>query len=357
MSKSFGNYTDPNELMDQYSADSLRFLLLSSPLLSGEDFSLVEKDVGDIARKLSMIWNMYDFFTLYAEVDGWEFNGELKDPSEDLQNSLDQWIVSRVHQLIEEIGQHMDGYDLASAMKPILPFVDDASNWFVRRSRRRFWKSEDDGDKANAYRTLHYVLVRLSQAIAPFVPFLAEELYQKLTGGESVHLTDWPEVGHVNELVVKDMETVREYVNQALSLRASAGLKIRQPLAKLAVPTLGEFVDFKDVLTEELNIKEVVLGDELALDLEITPELYREGLSREVVRYVQAARKDAGLNVDDRIALSLSATGKELEEAIATFGDEIDKEVLATGEASSGDAYETTVKIDDFELRIKLHKM
>ncbi|HEY8993037.1 MAG TPA: isoleucine--tRNA ligase, partial [Candidatus Microsaccharimonas sp.] len=186
MSKSIGNYTDPNELMDQYSADSLRFTLLSSPLLAGEDFSLKDKEVGDVARKLSMVWNMYDFFTLYAEVDGWEFNGPLEDPSETLTNPLDQWIVSRLHQLIEDVEKNMDGYDIPNAVKPILPFIDDASNWFVRRSRRRFWKSEDDTDKNNAYRTLHYVLVRLSQVLAPFVPFLSEELFRNLTGEESV---------------------------------------------------------------------------------------------------------------------------------------------------------------------------
>jgi isoleucyl-tRNA synthetase len=356
MSKSKGNYTDPNELMDKFSADSLRFVLLSSPLLSGEDFTLQDKEVGDVARKLSMIWNMYDFFTLYAEVDGWEFDGELKDVSDDLENPLDQWIVSRVHQLIEEVGKNMEGYDVASAMKPILPFIDDASNWYVRRSRRRFWKSEDDGDKANAYKTLHYVLVRLSQAIAPFTPFLAEELYRNLTGGDSVHLTDWPEVGHVNELVVKDMETVRDYVNQALSLRAGAGIKIRQPLASLTVPTWGEFVNFEEILTEELNVKKVTLGEELLLDFNITPELHREGLAREVIRHVQAARKAAGLNVDDRIELSLSSDDTDLGETLRSFNDEINHETLATSTELTGEAYETTVKIDTAELQIKLRK-
>jgi isoleucyl-tRNA synthetase len=356
MSKSKGNYTDPNELMDKFSADSLRYTLLSSPLLSGEDFALQDKEVGDVARKLSMIWNMYDFFTLYAEVDGWEYDGNLQDPSEHLSNPLDQWIVSRVHQLIEEIEKNMDGYDIAGAMKPILPFIDDASNWYVRRSRRRFWKSEDDDDKANAYQTLHYVLVRLSQAIAPFTPFLAEELYRNLTGEESVHLTDWPQVGHVNELVVKDMEAVREYVNQALSLRAGAGIKIRQPLASITVPTLGEFVNFEEILTEELNVKAVEMGDELALDFEITPELRLEGLAREVIRHVQAARKAAGLNVDDRIALYLNSDNDELRETIAKFGDEIGRETLATEDDVVEGAFETSVKIDGAELSIKLQK-
>ena len=356
MSKSKGNYTDPNLLMDQYSADSLRFTLLSSPLLSGEDFALKDKEVGDVARKLSMVWNMYDFFTLYAEVDGWEFDGTLEDPSALLKNPLDQWVVSRVHQLIQDIEKSMDAYDIPNAVKPILPFIDDASNWFVRRSRRRFWKSEDDSDKELAYKTLHYVLVRLSQAIAPFVPFLSEELYQKLTGGESVHLTDWPEAGHINEPVVKDMETVREYVNHALSLRAAAKMKIRQPLASVTVPSLGEFVDFEDVLTEELNVKKVVQGDALALDLEITPELKREGYAREIIRYVQSARKNAGLNVDDRIDLSLVTTDEELQQTIAEFGSVIAAETLA-GSVTTGEyAHAETAMIEGKTLDLSLQK-
>jgi isoleucyl-tRNA synthetase len=356
MSKSVGNYTDPNELMDQYSADSLRFTLLSSPLLAGEDFSLKDKEVGDVARKLSMVWNMYDFFTLYAEVDGWEYNGPLEDPSESLTNPLDQWIVSRLHQLIEDVEKNMDGYDIPNAVKPILPFIDDASNWFVRRSRRRFWKSEDDTDKNNAYRTLHYVLVRLSQVLAPFVPFLSEELFRNLTGEESVHLTDWPTVGHVNELVVQDMETVRDYVNQALSLRAASKLKIRQPLASITVPTLGKFVNFEDVLVEELNVKKVIQGDALALDLEITPELKREGYAREIIRYAQSARKNAGLNVDDHIDLSLTTEDEELVQTIKEFGTVIAAETLA-GPISSGEyTHAETITIEGKNLQLSLQK-
>ena len=152
MSKSFGNFTDPNELMDKYGADALRFLLLSSPVLNGEDFALQDKDVADVARKLNMVWNMYDFFTLYADVDGWDSGldkGELPaDPTADLTSPLDSWIVSRVHQLTAEVDGHMQRYDLPNALKPILPFLDDASNWYVRRSRKRFWKSDNDADKA-----------------------------------------------------------------------------------------------------------------------------------------------------------------------------------------------------------------
>lgn len=357
MSKSYGNYTDPNELMDKFSADSLRFLLASGPLLNGEDYALQDKEVGDVARKLSMVWNMYDFFTMYAEVDGWEFDGELKDPGETLQNPLDQWIVSRMHQLTQEVERHMDGYDLPNAMKPILPFIDDASNWYVRRSRRRFWKSGNTEDKQAAYQTLHYVLVRLSMVLAPFTPFLAEELYQKLTGGESVHLLDWPTAGHVNQLVVDEMTELRSYVNEGLSLRAQGKMKVRQPLASITVPHLGEFVDYREILREELNVKDVVVGDVLALDMELTSELKREGLMREVIRHVQSARKAAGLNVDDRIVLALTASENELQEAVDAHREEILAEVLATTLSGGDYVYSTTVKIEGMELGISLQKV
>lgn len=357
MSKSYGNFTDPNELMDSYSADSLRFLLLQSPLLNGEDFALIDKDVADVARKLSMVWNMYDFFTMYAEVDGWEFNGDLSDPTGILKNPLDQWIVSRVHQLTKEVERHMDAYDIPNAVKPILPFIEDASNWYVRRSRRRFWKSGDDEDKNNAYRTLHYVLVQLSQVMAPFTPFLAEELYQKLTGGESVHLLDWPAGGVVNELVVKDMETVREYVNSGLSIRAKEKIKVRQPLAGVTVPTFGGFVDFEDILTEELNVKTVKQGDKLFLDLVISPELKREGFMREVIRHIQNARKAAGLNVDDRIVLSLRTESDDLRQAIIQFTDEIAGETLADKiETDASYSFSADVKIEGYALTVSLQK-
>ncbi len=361
MSKSLGNFTDPNELMDKYSADSLRFLLLSSPVLSGEDFSLQDKDVGDVARKLSMVWNMYDFFTMYAEVDGWEYDGTLEDPLEELSNPLDIWIVSRLHQLVAEVEEHMDGYDLPGAMSPILPFLDDASNWYVRRSRRRFWKSEDDGDKAMAYRTLHYVLVRLSYVLGPFTPFLAEELYHNLTGdSESIHLKDWLPAGRVNELVMNDMDTVRDYVNQGLSLRAKAGLKVRQPLASVTVPSLGEHVEFEPILMDELNVKAVRQGEEVAIDEKLTPALKREGLMREIIRHVQAARKAAGLNVDDRITLSLAThegdDASELRQAIDEHLQTIGEETLTEEFRDVDDGYEAVVAVEGHDLRIKLAK-
>ena len=380
MSKSLGNFTNPNELMDKFSADSLRFLLLSSPLLNGEDFALHDKDVGDVARKLSMIWNMYDFFTMYAEVDGWEFDGELRDPLSDLTNPLDIWIISRLHQLVAEVERHMDTYNIPDALSPILPFLDDASNWYVRRSRRRFWKSEDDGDKNDAYRTLHYVLVRLSYILAPFTPFLAEELYRNLTGdNESIHLKDWLTAGAVNDQALADMSRTRELINNGLSLRMKqdehqVSIKVRQPLqsAAYAGAKLAEY--YEQIMAEELNVKEIRwienLDEHLAdyevaegaikpeswieISKQLTPELKREGLMREVIRHVQSARKKAGLQVDDRIMLQLTTDDEQLRQAIDEHAEVIAAETLATFEQS--DAYSTTVVIEGAELQITLQR-
>ena len=472
MSKSLGNFTDPNELMDKFSADSLRFLLLSSPLLNGEDFALHDKDVGDVARKLAMIWNMYDFFTMYAEVDGWEFDGELVDPlsgqpvctslsstetasahresrssttgdtaelaalkqssylpdvddlnsraradvSEDeatigaVTNPLDIWIISRLHELVAEVERQMDAYNIPDALSPILPFLDDASNWYVRRSRRRFWRSskgaagaEDDGDKNDAYRTLHYVLVRLSHLLAPFTPFLAEELYHNLTGDdESIHLKDWLPAGAVDEQILTDMARTRELINTGLSLRMKkdehqASIKVRQPLQRAAYAgaKLAEY--YEQIMAEELNVKEIrwvehvdeYLADRDAtegtikpeswveIDKTITPELKREGLMREVIRHVQSARKKAGLQVDDRIVLHLvvgaepasqpaapgqaqpaSDAAAQLRQALEEHADTIASETLATmAPEQLGDAlYHTTATVDGAELQVSLAK-
>lgn len=368
MSKSFGNYTDPNELMDQYSADSLRFLLLSSPLFSGEDYSLIDKDVADVARKLSMVWNMYDFFTLYADVDGWEWDGSFDDPSTELTNPLDQWIVSRVHQLTKEIDENLAIYDLPNATKPIIPFLDDASNWYVRRSRKRFWKSDDDADKNDAYRTLHYVLVRLSHVLAPFTPFLAEELYQKLTGGESVHLRDWPEAGVVNDGVVAQMARTRQIIETGLSQRmfkdeVEQQVKVRQPLQTLSYGDEKLESALEQMIAEEVNVKRVVhvadVGEGfVSVDKTITPELHREGLAREVIRNVQSARKKAGLEVDDRIALALLTHSNDLREAITEYAETIKAETLTESLflESRDYAHLSDCKVEGTELIIGLQK-
>ena len=357
MSKSLGNYTDPNELMDKYSADALRFLLCQSPVLSGEDFALLDKDVNDVARKLSMIWNVYDFFCMYAEVDGWEFDGELKEP-EELGNELDKWIVSRMYELRNETTKFMEGYNLPDALAPVLPFVDDLSNWFVRRSRRRFWKSEDDGDKQEAYETLHYVLSYLALVLAPFAPFLAEELWQKMMGetAGSVHLQNWPEAGEVDADVLNKMFKCREIITEGLAMRMNKSetedqIKVRQPLSTLEYggKKLGEF--YENIVAEEVNVKKVVQGEAIKLDKTLTRELRDEGFARELIRFVQSARKKVGLNVDDRIRLSLS------EGVPGGFGETVKAEVLAV-EMTVGEnyGYDEVVSVEGKSVTISLEK-
>ncbi len=384
MSKSLGNYTDPNVLMDQYSADALRFLLLSSPVLSGEDFALTDKDVSDVQRKLAMIWNVYDFFTTYAEVDQWNSplssdsvnlssskESDLAQPENNPQitessliNPLDKWIVARLHQLINDVTEGMEEYNIPKVLAGVLPFVDDLSNWFVRRSRRRFWKSEDDNDKAEAYWTLWKTLTNLARVLAPFTPFLAEELWQNLAGDwdpeMSVHLQDFPtctELGEEMERILEQMARVREVINEGLKLRmqkneSEVQVKVRQPLAKLVyagekLPEWGE-----EIVKDEVNIKAVEQGEETWIDKDITEELAREGWTRELVRAVQSARKRAGLNVDDRIKLSVGAEVPE------EWHEMLKAEVLAEELVQNANfAYDEIVKVDGENITISLEKM
>ena len=363
MSKSLGNYTDPNLLMDQYSADSLRFLMLSSPVLAGEDFSLIDKDVSDVARKLSMIWNVYDFFTMYAEVDG--FDSDQAMAVSEFMNPLDIWLVSRIHQVRNQITEGMEAYNIPAALSSVLEFIDDMSNWFVRRSRRRFWKSEDDRDKLEAYSTLYYVMIYLAKILAPFTPFLAEELYQKMTGAgvmnseipESVHLLDWPEAGVIDEAVLVQMAKTREIITAGLAERmkkteTEAQIKVRQPLAKLVYA--GEKLDdfYEQIIMEEVNVKSVEHGEALMLDKTLTPELLEEGKIRELIRFVQAARKKAGLNVDDRIRLMVSMEVPE------TYREMLMNEVLAEELVKEGNfAYDEIVKVQGENIAISLEKI
>jgi len=197
--------------------------------------------------------------------------------------------------------------------------------------------------------------------LAPFTPFLADELFQKLTGEESVHLLDWPETGHINELVVADMETVREYINSGLSLRAQNKLKVRQPLASVTVPKLSDFVNTEEILRDELNVKEVFVGSEFAIDMEVTPVLKREGIAREVVRIVQNTRKDAGLNVDDRINVSIQGEDEELQQSIVEHLGVIRDEVLGvtviTDGRLEGDGHVVETKVEGMSIVVKLAKV
>ena len=237
-----------------------------------------------------------------------------------------------------------------------MPFIDDLSNWFVRRSRRRFWKSEDDNDKKEAYSALYYVLTYFSQIVAPFVPFLAEELYQKMTGSdESVHLLDWVKAGKIDEAAIEQMSRTREIITEGLALRMQKSeteqqIKVRQPLSKLTYDgeKLPDF--YEKIIAEEVNVKKVENGKTLSLDKKLTPELEEEGFVRELIRFVQSARKKAGLNVDDRIKLSVSCDVPEKWQG--TFRNE----VLAVELDDKNYAYDEVVTINAKNITLSLEK-
>lgn len=366
ISKKLKNYTDPTELMDKTSVDAFRLFLMGSPLTRGEDANLVDKDIADTARKLNMVWNMYDFFTMYAEVDGWEFDGNMDDPTAKLSNPLDLWIVSRLHQLIDEVAKGMDRYELSTAVRPILPFIDDASNWYVRRSRRRFWKSEDDIDKQTAYKTLHYVLVKLAHVLAPLAPFMAEELYMKLTANESVHIQDWPKAGHIDNSLITKMQSIRDVINDGLAQRAVSGIKVRQPLQSISVGGLldllgNESKELIDIILEELNIKVFKTTQTkkgvVVIDTVLTPALQREGIMREFIRIVQNARKEAGLSVDDRIKLAISTNSSTLDKVVVEYKTMIMQETLAVTLVNDQKyEYKKETAINDKKLTLFLEK-
>ena len=397
MSKSLGNYTDPNVLMDQYSADAYRFLLLSSPVMSGEDFAMLDKDVSDVSRKLAMLWNVYDFFTTYAEVEGLDSEGlenaacetllrqreqeersaarnrpplgtrttlRVDGPAQarrasSISNPLDLWITERYYELRDEITTGMEEYNIPKALEGVLPFIDDLSNWYVRRSRRRFSKNDNKKDKMAAFSTLYSMLKLTAIILAPFTPFLSEELYQKITmTDKSVHLLDWPEAlkDKDGENILENMARTRQIITDALALRMQKSdteeqIKVRQPLLSLVYS--GDKLDdfYEQIIKEEVNVKSVKNGKELKLDKTLTKELREEGYARDLIRAIQSARKHAGLNMDDHIKLSLTA------DIPAAHLDLVKTEVLADEIVKDGNyAHDEIAKINGENVTISLEK-
>jgi len=359
MSKKLKNYPDPMMVLEKYGADVLRYYLLSSPIVSAEDLNFSERELSDMSRNMfRMLWNSYSFFTTYTSIDNWAPKKDTK-PSENL---LDRWILSELQLLIKEVDSAMQSYELNKATRAFAPFVDNLSNWYVRRSRKRFWKSEDDGDKENAYQTLYDVLVTLAKVMAPFTPFLSEEIYKNLTDEESVHLADYPVANEklIDEKLNEQMQLLRDLVTEGLKLRSDAKIKVRQPLGESRIKNreLGE--EMHEILKEELNVKNIVVDDsleqEIVLNAEITPELKLEGEAREIIRAIQEGRKKALFNVEDRI--HLGSIGKE--KVFEKFDDMIAKEVLATKIENGGLAdaeYIETVSIDGEEFTFSLKRM
>lgn len=308
MSKSLKNYPDPIDVVNKYGADTLRFYLLSSPIIRGEDLNFSEKNLAELARKnLGRLANVLSFYELYRDknvaCDGTSPSG----------NVLDQWILARLSEITNEITAGMENYELDRATRPVTGFIDDLSVWYLRRSRERL-KYGDEKDQDATLATLRYVLRTLALLMAPSMPFFAEYLYQAVredADPESVHLAAWPEAPAYDLSTIEAMKLTRDIVTKALEARTEAGIKVRQPLKTLYVrhELVTEAAPYHELIKAEVNVKELVsdmsLEREVKLDTNITKALKDEGEVREVMRYVQDMRKEAGLVPEDTVTLTI----------------------------------------------------
>jgi isoleucyl-tRNA synthetase len=437
LSKKLRNYTEPSVIFDNQGSDALRWYLMSSTIVRGGDLRISDSGIDDVVRQVLLpTWNAYGFFTLYANVDG--HRATMRSDSGHL---LDRYLLAKTSMLVEAVADHMDAYDLPGATQEIQGFIDALNNWYIRRSRDRFWSKStvtDDADKRDAYDTLYTVLVTFCRVAAPLLPMVSEEIHTALTGGSSVHLADWPDTGDLpsDPALVARMDRLRDVASTTLRLREDHGLRVRLPLSSLIVAGADSesLADLVDLLVDEVNVKSVVLTDDLAdharfvmrpdgsalgprlggdvqavfgaarsgsyelhedgtatvaghllqpdeftlgvespegvtaaalgsgdavvvLDTEVTEDLAREGLARDVVRQVQQARRDTDLVVTDRIRLVLDGDDALLD-AVRVHEDHVAGQVLATElvyEPVDGDSDGAVVAtVEGAELRFRL---
>ena len=327
MSKSLKNYTDPMDLVNKYGADSLRYYMLASPIVQGEDVAFSDKGVDEVSKKIvNRLDNTMAFYEMYA--------GEKHGMHAHTQNVLDAWAVARVHEATVTVTEALEKHEINTAVRPIGDLIEDLSVWYIRRSRDRF-KAEASPDKTQALETSRYVFAETAKLLAPFMPFFAEDIYARAMKdlkdsgdiAESVHLAEWSKVTKVTDTeqaILKRMAHVRKLVTAGLELRMKANSKVRQPLASATVAVQDLPEPYLDVLKDELNVKEIIVVEkldsevsEIALDTNLTPELKEEGIMREIIRAVQDARKDAGLTTGDSAVLEITLKTQEFD--IATL--------------------------------------
>ena len=339
-SKSRGNVLDPNYLFDTYGSDAVRWYFYTSTQV-GENYRTGDAALKEVVQQFFIpLWNCYSFFVTYARLD--EFDPSVPQVPVAERHVLDRWLLSRLAGLVDGVTTGLDRYDANEPARKIQRFVDDLSNWYVRRSRRRFWKSQSDRDKLAAYQTLYETLSTISRLMAPFAPFMSEAMFRNLSQGRSVHLSDFPDALTWHDPEVEaSMARARQAVEAGLAARDAVRIKVRQPLASIALPGDPLPEDVAAIVREELNVKKTTFGAaEVQLDTEITEELKLEGLAREVVRLIQDRRKKTGLNVEDRIVTCFEADGL-LQRAIEKHADYIKNETLSAAiEHGKGDGCE-----------------
>ncbi len=332
MSKRLKNYPDPTLIFDKYGADAMRYYMIASPIVRGEPLSFSEKGVDEVMKKINnRLLNTVSFYEMYASADFTE--SEVRPIS---NNPLDNWILNRLSETCEKITLNIENYELDRASRPIADLIEDLSTWYLRRSRDRF-KLGQDADKNVATKTFAYVLLNTSKILAPFMPFLAEEVYQRITQNnyekpnKSVHLTSWPKLDKTNPKILNEMTQVRELVTYSLEARDKANVKVRQPLKTLFVSEKVSNLDpnLLEIIKEEVNVKEIkaridLKNNNVDLDIKITKELKEEGEMRELIRFIQSLRKTNNLKTSDKINLKVNTdlSGKNLFEK---FESEIKK--------------------------------
>jgi len=324
MSKNFGNYPDPKEMIGKYGGDALRLYLLGSPVMNGEDMLIAEEPYKNQVRgTLLILWNVYNFFITNALVDKWNPN-ETREKS---NNVLDQWILSRLNRNIKDmVEKGYEAFNTPEIVSQASVFINDLSLWYLRRSRNRVGPvATDQKDKNNFYQTLWLVLKDFSKAIAPLIPFITEEMYRNLTGEVSVHLAGFPKLNEklIDGKLEEEMELARKIVEFAHSKRKEAMIKVRQPLAELTVRNSELIVrdQIIEVIKSEVNIKKVTFENgkgemSVVLDVNLTDELKAEGEARDIVRMIQQERKKLGTLLDEKINVILTGWPKEFEEEI-----------------------------------------
>lgn len=384
MSKTKGNVIDPMEVIDKYGADATRwYLFSSSPPGNVKRFSI--ESVSEIQRNFLMtLWNVYSFFVMYANIDQIDPRQiQLK-----YEADIDLWILTSLNSLTKQVDYHLENYDPTTAARKIEKFVDELSNWYIRRSRRRFWKSQNDTDKLSAYGTLYRCLVTLSKLMAPFAPFISEEIYRNLVCSVdneapiSVHLCDFPVADDTYryEDVVAATELAINVCSLGRAARAKAGVKIRQPLSRVIVETKSssnkEYINrLCEHILEELNVKKLEVVDAIieaenlsivrendiavAIDTTLSEELESEGLAREIVRRIQVLRKSANFDIDDKINIYFICDDS-LKRTINEFSQFICRETLAKNIIFAENINENLIyskyKVSKYELTIGVEK-
>lgn len=346
MSKSLKNYPEVDFVVNKYGADAVRFYLMSSPVVRSEDLAFSEKGVNEIQNKVMA--RLRNILTLWQTYEG----GEKQNPHK--RHILDAWIIARLDELTREVTKSLNKYEIDKGAKPIIDFIDDLSNWYIRRSRDRF-KSEDKKDRYQALATTRFVLREVAQLIAPYAPFVAEEVYRAVSDKyESVHLEVWPKPKYKNKKVIQKMKDVREIVSLGLMERQKLNIKVKQPLKSLTITKkLGK--EYIELIKDEVNVKDVLFGGAISLDAEITEELKTEGDFREFLRFVQSMRKDENLKPEEKISLKIS-TSKSGQMTVEKYKDELSRvagvKSLSFGEVKNGNK----LKIDENDFLISLHK-